>query len=127
MRYKEFWPGDKVMTIVEYNGVPSGSVGKIASRWEGTAYLIRLHDDSFRWLSDRSFAPTDQSQKRVEEGEYGIVTSDKRQNFAKVGETFQVIKVADSVDYYGVFIDDEEDLKWFGGFQLAKYTSSTPS
>lgn len=121
MRYKEFWPGDKIITIVDYNGVPSGSVGKIASRWEGAVYCIRLPDGTFRWLSDRSFAPTNQSDKRIEEGGFGVVTSDKRQSFAKVGEKFQVLKVADNVDYYGVFIDGEDELRWFGGFQLAAY------
>jgi len=121
MRYKEFWPGDKIITIVAYNGVPSGSAGKIASRWEGTAYNIRLPDGTFRWLSDRSFASTNPNEKKIQEGEFGVVTSDKRQSFAQVGEKFQVFKVADNVDYYGVFIDGEDELKWFGGFQLAAY------
>jgi len=49
----------------------------------------------------------------------GVVTSDRHQHdFAKIGDMFQVYKVADDVDYYGVFIGEE--LRWLGGFQLAK-------
>lgn len=120
MRYKLFFPGDKVITIVEYDGVPSGAIGKIASRWAGTVYVVRLADGTFRWLSDRAFASTDPSHsQRLEEGDMGVVTSDKRQHFAKVGELFQVYKVAYDLDYYGVIFNDE--LHWLGGFQLAQY------
>ena len=119
MMYKQFFPGDTVITIVESGGVPSGTVGRVASRWAGTGYSIRLSDGSFRWLNDRDFASTDPTRHRMEVGDIGVVTSDKYQDFAEVGEIFQIYKVAYDVDYYGVLIND--DLKWFGGFQLALY------
>jgi len=120
MKYKPFWPGDKIITIVDYDGIPSGTMGTIASRWSGIVYLIRIADGTFRWISDRSFAPVGPPRESLQEGEFGVVTSDERQKFAKVGETYKVFKVLNPVDYYGVFIDDE--LRWFGGFQLAKIT-----
>jgi hypothetical protein len=119
MQYKQFWPWNKVMIIVDYDGIPSGTVGIIDSRWMGTVYLLRLPDGTFRWLSDRSFAPTDPSRHRLEEGEFGVVISEERQNFAKVGDLLQVIKVIYGIDYYGVFFGNE--LKWLLGFQLARY------
>jgi hypothetical protein len=119
MRYKQFFPGDKVITIVEYDGVPSGAVGKIATRWAGTAYLVRMADGTFRWLTDRAFASTDPSRYFLEEGDRGVVISDSYQDFAQVGDSYIVYKIIYDVDYYGVLFDDE--LKWFGGFQLAKY------
>ena len=120
MRYKPFWPGDKVITIVDYEGIPSGTAGTIASRWAGTVYVVRLPDGTFRWLNDSELGSLNPSRPdRLEVGDIGVVTSDKHQHdFAKVGDMFQVYKVANDVDYYGVFIDDE--LRWLGGFQLAK-------
>lgn len=119
VRYRTFFPGDKVIAIVDYDGVSSGAAGIIVSRWMGTVYLLRLPDGTFRWLSDRSFAPTDLGPHKLEEGKMGVVTSAERQNFAKVGDKLQVMKVVYDVDYYGVSIGNE--LKWLLGFQLARY------
>lgn len=119
MRYAQFYPQDKVITIVDYNGIPSGSIGQVGSRFMGTVYLVRLPDGTFRWLSDKSFAPIDQSAQRIGEGDLGVVTSDKRQNFAKIGDILKVFKVAYDVDYYGVLFNGE--THWLGGFQLAPY------
>lgn len=120
MRYKQFWPGDYVITIVDYNGTPSGSTGKVISRWIGTAYVIRLPDGSFRWLNSSEFdSPNPNKSFRLEEGDIGVLTSNERQHdFAEVGDMFQVMKVVYDVDYYEVLIKDK--TKWYGGFQLAK-------
>ena len=120
VRYEQFYPEDKVITIVEYDGVPSGTIGRIESRWMGTSYVVRLPDGSFRWLSDRSFAPADQTAKKIEVGDVGVVTSDSRQNFAKQGDMLKVFKIAYDVDYYGINFGGE--FHWLGGFQLAPYT-----
>jgi hypothetical protein len=123
VRYKQFWPGDKVMTIVDYAGVPSGSVGKIASRWLGTVYLVRATDGTFRWINSSAFRSIDPHRHDLKAGDMGRVTlNEHRYDFAKVGDILQVVKVAYDVDYYGIFIDDE--LNWFGGFQLALYIPS---
>lgn len=119
VRYKPFWPGDNVIIIVDYNGTPSGTTGKVVTKLAGTAYLVRIPDGSFRWLHDDEFRSADPDYHRLQEGDIGVVTSDKHQHgFAKIGDMFQVYKVAFDVDYYGVAIGDE--IKWFGGFQLAK-------
>jgi len=120
VRYKQFWPGDKVMTIVDYNGIPSGTAGEIASRWAGTAYVVRLPDGKFEWLDSRELGHLEPSNLYpLKEGDIGVVTSDKRQSFAKVGDKLEVVKVAYDVDYYGFLINNE--LRWVGGFQLALY------
>lgn len=120
MRSERFWPGDKVMTLVEYNGIPSGTIGTIASRWMGTGYAVRLQDGTFRWLSSSEFSSTDPSRHNLQVGDVGVMTSDKfHHDFAKVGDLFQVVKVLEDVDYYQVNIN--KVLYWFGGFQLAPY------
>jgi hypothetical protein len=120
MRYNQFYPGDRVITITDYSGTPSGAIGSVVSRWMGTGYLVRLPDGMFKWLNDRDFVSTDPASHKIEVGDVGMIASDKYQDFAKVGEKFQVAKIAYDVDYYGVLINNE--LKWLGGFQLAKYT-----
>lgn len=124
MRSERFWPGDKVMTLVEYNNVPSGTIGIIASRWMGTGYAVRLPDGTFGWLSSSEFSSIDPSRHTLQVGDVGVVTSDKfHHDFANVGDLFQVVKVLEDVDYYQVNINKE--LQWFGGFQLAPYMPRT--
>ena len=120
VRYEQFWPGDRVITIVDYEGIPSGTVGTIASRWMGTAYAVRLPDGTFQWINNSELSSMDPNRHYLREGDIGIVTSSTHQNnFAQLGDIYQVYKVAHEVDYYGVIIDNE--LRWLGGFQLAKY------
>lgn len=120
MRSEQFWPGTKVMTLVDYNGVPSGTPGTIASRWLGTGYAVRISDGTFRWLSSSEFSSIDPSRHNLKVGDIGVVTSDKFQHkYANVGDVFQVVKVLEDVDYYGVQVNDA--FQWFGGFQLATY------
>jgi len=122
MRYKPFYPGDKVMTIVEYEGIPNGTIGKIKTKWGGTAYVVRVSDGSFQWLNSNEFDSEDPgNHHNIEEGWFGVVKSDEHQHeFLKKGDHFQVVKIAHDVDYYGVQFSDK--IKWFTGFQLAKYT-----
>lgn len=120
MRYKTFYPGDKVLTIVDYCRVPMGTAGTIASKYAGTAYVVRLADGTFRYLSDRSLASPDPSRHyALVAGDIGVIISEAYQDFARVGDLLQVFKVAYDVDYYGVLING--NLHWLGGFQLAKY------
>lgn len=119
MMYKPFWPGDKVQVIFDYDGISSGTVGNIITRWMGIVYLIQLDDGTFRWISDRSFAPMYPERHRLQEGEFGVITTNERVKFAPVGEVLRVHKVIDPVDYYAVIIDHE--TKWLTGFQLCKY------
>jgi len=119
MRSDQFWPGDKVITIVDYDGVPSGTEGVVSKRFVGTGYAVKLPDNTFRWLSSVEFSSIDPSRHHLREGDIGEVTSEKLQhNFAKVGDLFQVVKVLEDVDYYGVIVNGT--LHWFGGFQLAR-------
>lgn len=119
MRYKQFWPGDRVITMVDYEGIPSGTVGTIASRWISTAYAVRLPDGSFRWTNSSELSSMDPSRHYLREGDIGIVTASDHHNFfAKQGDMYRVYKVAYDVDYYGVVINNQ--VRWFGGFQLAK-------
>jgi len=123
LRYKEFWPGEKVMTIEEHEGIPSGTAGVVVSRWKGMAYVVRLPDGTFEWLNSSEFGSMDPDFHYLKEGDIGVVTSNSNhRDFAKVGDTFQVVKVVESVDYYGVIFDDE--LYFFGGFRLAAYIPS---
>ena len=119
MRYEQFWPGDKVIVIVDYQGTPSGTVGTVASRFMGNTYLVRLPNDDFWWLSDRSISSTDPITHRLKAGDLGVIISKNYQDFAQMGEELQVVKVAHDVDYYGIPIDNK--IKWFSGFQLAKH------
>jgi hypothetical protein len=121
MRYKPFYQGNKVVLIADHEGIPSGTVGTVVSKWAGTAYVVRISDGSFRWLSGSEFSSQDPNRNfRLEEGDYGIVTSDHHNHdFAKVGDSFEVFKVAHDMDHYGVLINNE--VKWIGGFVLASY------
>jgi len=118
VRYDIFHPGDKVITLVDYEGIPSGTTGTISTRWSGTAYVVVLPDGTFQWLNSNEFSSTDPSDPyKLEKGDIGVVTSDKhRHALVNVGDTFEVIKVVYDLDHYGVFFNGE--LKWFGGFQL---------
>lgn len=120
LRYDQFYPEDKVITIVEYNGVPIGSVGRITSRWAGTAYTVKISDGTFRWLSDHEVGLIDSDRHKIIAGDTIVVTKDEHQhNFAKIGDKFKVTKVAYDVDNYKVMIGGKPH--WFGGFQLAPY------
>lgn len=120
MRYEKFYPGDKVITIVEYDDVPVGSIGKVVSKWSGTAYSVKIFDGSFRWLSDYEVSLTDPNRHIVTVGDKIVVTLEDHQHpYAKRGDKFTVAKVAHDVDYYKVMIDDKPH--WFGGFQIAPY------
>ena len=121
MRYKPFWTGDRVITITEYDGVPSGTVGKIHTKWAGTVYVIRLKNGQFRWLDSTEFSSIDPNNPyELKVGDIGVVTSDEhRHHYAKVGDLFEVVKVAHDVDYYEVSVGS--DIKRFAGFQLANY------
>ena len=121
MRHKQFWPGDKVITVVDYEGIPSGSVGTVASRWVGTAYLVRLPDGTFRWTNSSELSSMKPDRHDLQEGDTGLVVSSITHHnfFAKPGDMYPVYKVASDVDYYGVQIDN--GIRWFGGFQLAPY------
>lgn len=119
LEYKHFWPGDKVITIVDYNGIPSGSVGKVVSRWIGKGYAVRIEDGTFRWLNSSEIETMDASKRVIKEGDIGVVSSNKdKHNFVEKGEQFRIYKIIDNVDYYGVNIDG--NLELFAGFQLAK-------
>ncbi len=119
MRYRQFYPGDKVITIVDYEGVPSGSVGEVISKWAGTAYSVRLPNGTFRWLDSSEFGSTDPNRNyALQEGDIGVLTSGEHQHdFAKVGDMFKVYKVAYDSDYYKVMMDGKP--YWLSGFQLA--------
>ncbi len=120
MRYDKFYPGDKVITIVEYDDVPVGSVGRVVSKWAGTAYSVKISNGSFRWLSDYEVSLTDPNRHKVIVGDTIVVTLDDHQHpYAKLGDRFTVAKVAYDVDYYMVIIYDQPH--WFGGFQLAPH------
>jgi hypothetical protein len=120
VRYRQFRPGDNVITIVDYEGTPSGSVGTVASKWEGIAYVVRAVDGTFHWINNTELSSIDPNRYYLKEGDVGIVTSNNHQNtFAKLGDMYRVYKVVDDVDYYGVIVDNQ--LRWLGGFQLAKY------
>ena len=118
MRYDQFYPEDMVVTIVEYSEAPIGSVGKVLSRWSGTAYTVRISDGTYRWLSDYEVALTDPNRRKIIVGDTIVVTSDDHQHhFAAIGDKFKVTKVAYDVDYYKVMIEGKPH--WLGGFQLA--------
>lgn len=122
MEYKTFWPGNRVITTMDYDGVKSGMVGTINKRWIGTSYLVRIADGTFRWLDASEFGSNDPSRNfKLKVGDVGILTSDMHHHdFAKVGDQFKVYKIAYEVDYYEVRFEDE--TKWIGGFMLADYT-----
>lgn len=121
MRYKPFYPGDKVITIIDFEDIPSGTVGTIASKWGGTAYVVQLADGRFEWLSSSEFGSDDPRKGfSLEEGDIGVVTSGEHHHeYAKVGDRFKVYKVISDLDHYGIYFNNK--LKWYGGFQLVKY------
>lgn len=118
MRYKQFYPGDSVMLIDDYDGIPSGTTGKVSSRWIGTAYVVRLPDGTFRWLDSREIGPSDPGNLYpLKEGDIGVVISEEHQHdYAKLGTEFQILKVINDLDYYGVLINNK--LEYIGGFRL---------
>jgi len=76
VRYKPFWTGDKVITIVEYEGVPSGATGEIHAKWAGTAYVVKIKDGTFRWLNSTELHSTDPNDPyQLKEGDIGVVSS----------------------------------------------------
>lgn len=109
------------MLIADHEGIPSGTVGTILSRWAGTSYAVRISDGSFRWLNNSEFSSSNSERNyRLEEGDVGVVTKDQHHHdFAKVGDSFQVVKVAYDMDHYGVSINNQ--VHWIGGYVLAKY------
>jgi hypothetical protein len=120
VRYKEFRPGEMVMTIDEHEGIPSGTAGRVLSRWKGMAYVVRLPDGTFEWINSSEFGSMTPDRHYLREGDFGVVTSNgHHHDFAKVGDIFQVVKVVENVDYYEIMFDDE--LRMFGGFRLAPY------
>lgn len=121
MRYKPFYPGDKVMTILDYEDIPSGTVGTVSTKWSGTAYVVKVADGTFQWLISSEFGSEDPSKaSSLEEGDVGVVTSDEHHHeYAKIGDRFTVYKVVYDVDYYGIMFNNE--LRWYGGFQIVKY------
>jgi len=120
VNYKRFYPGDEVITIVDYRGVPAGTVGTVASKWSGTAYVVRAADGKFRWINSTSLNSINPSDTDLKVGDIGVASKTAREfDFAEPGDLFKVYKVVDDVDYYGVLIGNE--IKWFGGFQLAEY------
>lgn len=115
-----FLPGDRVITIVDYDGIPSGTVGKVIKRWRGPAYAVKLPGGKFGWLDSVEFAPADPNVYALKEGDVGVVTSDKhRHSFVSVGDRLPVVKVVEDMSYYTVLFGDQ--LKYFVGIHLAKY------
>jgi hypothetical protein len=111
------------MAIEKHEGIPSGTKGMVVSKWKGIAYVVRLPDGTFEWLNSSEFGSMDPNCHYLKEGDIGIVTSNSRQrDFANVGDKFQVVKVVENVDYYGVVFNDK--LCFFGGFRLAPYIPS---
>ena len=115
-----FLPGDHVITMFDYGGVPSGAIGQVVNRWRGTAYAVKLPDGTFGWLDSNELVPEDPSRSFMKEGDIGMVVSDKHNHgFAKVGDRLPVVKVVDDMDYYGVLFDDQR--KCVSGIQLARH------
>lgn len=110
-----------MITIVEYDGVPAGTIGRIHTKWAGTAYAVRIRDGTFRWLDSMELHSTDPNNPyELKEGDTGVVISNEHgHDYAKVKDLFEVVKVAHDVDYYEVEIGNE--VNRFGGFQLAKF------
>ncbi len=111
-----------MITIIDFEGIPSGTVGTISSKWSGTAYVVQVADGSFEWLSSSEFNSDDPNKGFIlEEGDFGVVTSGAHHHdHARVGDRFKVYKVIHDVDHYGIYFNNE--LKWYGGgFQLVKY------
>lgn len=108
------------MTIMDFSGLPSGSVGNVISKWAGTAYVVRLPDGTFQYLNSSEFGSTDPAKYSLGVGDIGEVISDEHHHdFAKVGDRFQIVKVLYDGDYYQVNINNK--LYWIGGQLLAKY------
>ncbi len=121
MRYKPFYPGDKVITIIDFENIPSGTAGTVSSKWSGTAYAVNLADGTFQWLSSSEFGSENPNKgSSLEEGDVGVVTSDEHHHKSvNVGDRFTVYKVAYDVDHYEIVFNNE--VKWYGGFQLVKF------
>jgi len=120
MTSKQFWSGDKVITLVNHEYFPSGTAGTIATRWLGTIYAVRLPDGNFHWMDSSELASVNPSRHRIEAGDTVMVTSNKHKHeFTQVGELVQVVKVIEDADYYQVTLDDE--VHWLNGFELAEF------
>lgn len=114
------------MNITEYDDVPSGTTGRVITRWAGTGYVVRLADGSFRWLGDVEVGSPISDRHRIQVGDMVEVTSDVHQHdFAHVGDKFQVVKISENTDNYQVAIGNK--IHWFGEFQLARYIAPKSS
>lgn len=121
MQYKEFYPRDKVITILDYEDIPSGTAGTVVEKWIGNGYVVRLLDGSFHYLDSSEFGSDDPDRNfRLREGDVGVVTSGHHHHsYANVGDKGLVYKIVNNVDYYGVLINDR--IRYLGGFLLAQY------
>lgn len=108
------------MTIIDFGGIPSGSVGRVDSKWLGTTYVIRLPDGKFQYLNSSEFGSKDPAKYSLDVGDIGeVISGEHNHDFAKLGDRFQIVKVIYDGDYYKVNINNK--LYWIGGQLLAKY------
>ena len=121
MTYKQFWPGDKVITTINYAGIPSGVVATVIKRWVGTGYIVRALDGEFYWLDSSEFGSDDPERDFIlREGDVGVVTSGHHNHpYAKVGDRFLVYKVVKDADHYEVLINNEK--RYLIGIMIAPY------
>lgn len=118
MKSEQFWPGNKVMTLVQHEEFPPGTKGSIASRWLGTIYAVRLADGRFHWMDSSELSSINPNRHSIMVGDIAEVTSDRHKHtFVKPGDLVQVVKVMEDADYYGVMLNNE--LHWLNGFELA--------
>lgn len=119
VRSEQFWPGEKVITLVQHEYFPSGTQGTIASRWLGTIYAVRLPNGNFHWMDSSELSSINPNRHNIAVGDIAEVSSDRHKHkFVKLGDLVQVVKVMEDADYYGVMINNE--LHWLTGFELAE-------
>ena len=120
MRSEQFWPGDKVMTVEQHEGIPKGTPGLILSRWLGTVYAVRLRDGTIHWMDSSELEFKNPSRHTPRVGDFVTVISDKhRHGFSRLGDSMQILKIMEDTDFYEVKLKDH--VFWLPGFKLAQY------
>jgi len=72
---------------------------------------------SVGWTVEKLVPQIQATFTRLKEGDIGVVISEEHQHdYAKLGTEFQILKVINDLDYYGVLINNK--LEYIGGFRL---------
>jgi len=117
--------GEKVISIVYHSPIVEiGTKGKIADRWIGPLYTVRLPSGEFyKWLDGKDLDPVDTSQHILRAGDSAILNTNRHQHFYQPllisGIVVRVIKVVET-DYYDILIKGDRNHAWLAGFEISR-------